>query len=122
MFYRLPSLRPSVLWVLGSRTFVNLDEMREGIKSTGTGIGGSGGADRVKEVLIEGHGHLLPFSAVGQTADACAAWLKTEMSLYRKQEAEWNEKRAAMTPRDHLTLPPQWAKVVKPPSAFKGKI
>ena len=96
--------------------------MREGIKATGSGVGGSGGADRVKEVLIKGHGHLLPFTAVAQTADVFAAWLKSEMALYRKQEVEWNEKRAAMTPRDHLTLPPQWAKVVKPLSAFKGKL
>lgn len=28
-FYRLPSLRPSALWVFGDRTYLNLDEMRE---------------------------------------------------------------------------------------------
>lgn len=123
-FYWLPSLRPSALWVLGSRTFLNLDEMRNGFQSAGAGVGGSGGLaqGRLREVLIKGHGHLFPFSAVGQTADACADWLEREMHIFKEQETEWSKKRAAMSDKDHLVLPPKWAEVVKPMSAFKGKM
>lgn len=65
-FFRLPSLRPSALWLLGERTYLRLDEMREGIKVTGTSVGGSGGVPegRVKEDLIPERGHLFPFEAV----------------------------------------------------------
>lgn len=72
-FYRIPSLRPSALWIFRDRTYLNLDEMRQAMKLTGTGIGGSGGTieGRVKEVLIQGHSHLFPFSAMKRTADVC---------------------------------------------------
>lgn len=41
---------------------------------------------------------------------------------FRNQEAEWDEERAAMLARDHLTLPSKWTEVVKSLSAFKGKL
>lgn len=98
--------------------------MREAVKLTGTGIGGSGGAAerRVREVLIQGHSHLFPFSAVKQTTNVCSEWLRTEMMNFRNQEAVWDQKRAAMSARDHLTLPSKWMEVVKPLSACKGKL
>jgi len=59
-FLRLPTLRPSVLFLLGKQTFLSLDEMREGIKMTGSGVGGSGGIPegRVKEDMMLKHGHV----------------------------------------------------------------
>ncbi|PYI03027.1 hypothetical protein BO78DRAFT_410128 [Aspergillus sclerotiicarbonarius CBS 121057] len=90
-YYRLPTLRPSCLWVLAAKTYLRLDEMREGIRTCGSGVGGSGGVSqgRVKEVTLSGSGHLFPFQEVGRSAETCAAWLETEMERYRMAENEW---------------------------------
>ncbi|KAG6993744.1 abhydrolase domain-containing protein mpaH [Physcia stellaris] len=58
LWYRLPELCPSVLFLTGGETEMRLDEIREGIKTTGTGVGGSGGQaeGRVKEKTFPGAG------------------------------------------------------------------
>ncbi|KAJ8061934.1 hypothetical protein OCU04_009719 [Sclerotinia nivalis] len=114
-WYKLPTLRPSALWVLGTKTYLSIDEMREG-------IGGSGGIKegRVKEVLMEG-GHLFPFEDVPVTGKACAEWLGEEMDRYRKIEEKWVE-RKKMSKRDHIVLSEEWMRVVKPLPAFKNKL
>ncbi|PYH91593.1 hypothetical protein BO71DRAFT_385251 [Aspergillus ellipticus CBS 707.79] len=94
-FHRLPTLRPSCLWVLGGATYLKLDEMREGIKICGTGVGGSGGAveGRAKEVALDGLGHLISFQDVEKVGEPCAVWLGEEMEKYRALERDWEEKR-----------------------------
>ncbi|RAK96670.1 uncharacterized protein BO80DRAFT_428951 [Aspergillus ibericus CBS 121593] len=123
IYYRLPTLRPSCLWVIGAKTYLGLDEMREGIRTCGTGVGGSGGMaqGRVKEVILPGSGHLFPFQEVGRSAETCAAWLETEMERYRMAEKGWQEQRQLMSKRDHLVLPDEWFKVLKPPRASRSK-
>lgn len=110
--------------MVGEKTFLSLDEMREGIKMAGTGIGGSGGLPevRVKEVMLRGHGHLLPFTAVKEAARICGEWLGSEMEMFRERERKWSDQRGKMTARDHLTLSRTWMEVVKPPSAAKTKL
>ncbi|PWY94065.1 hypothetical protein BO94DRAFT_532025 [Aspergillus sclerotioniger CBS 115572] len=122
-YYRLPTLRPSCLWVLGAKTYLRLDEMREGIRTCGCGVGGSGGVAqaRVKEVIMSGLGHLFPFQDVGRSAETCAAWLETEMERYRVAEKEWKEKRQLMSKRDHLVLTDEWFKVLRPPRQSQSK-
>lgn len=105
-FHRLPHLRPSVLYIFGSESFLSTPVMKaDKLANTGTGVGGSGGvkAGRVAEVTFEGVGHLIPMEVVGRTADACAGWLALEVERWRGIEDE--EKRA-------------WAQV---PSAEKAK-
>lgn len=122
-FYRLPSLRPSVLWLLGEKTYLHMDEMREGIKITGTGVGGSGGISegKVKEVNIKGRGHLFPFNAVEETAE-CGKWLSEELDKFREIEVKWNNERKQMSPHDHLVTTGKWLEVIKPLSSFKNKL
>ncbi|KAF7924912.1 hypothetical protein EAE99_006389 [Botrytis elliptica] len=123
-FYRLPSLRPSVLWLVGEKTYLRLDEMREGIKVTGTGVGGSGGIPdgRVKEIVMSKQGHLFPFEATSQTAKECSEWLAAELETFRETEKQWRESRKHMTVRDHMVPSQKWLQVVKRPSRQKNKL
>jgi hypothetical protein len=123
-FYRLPSLRPSVLWMLGEKTYLRVDEIREGIKVTGTGVGGSGGIPegRVKELVVKNRGHLFPFEEVAHTAKECSAWLTQEMGRFRQTEKAWNDQRANMSVEEHMVLSKKWMETVKPFSAFKNKL
>ena len=119
-YYRLPTLRPSALWVLGEKTFIRLDEIREGVKSCGIGVGGSGGVvdGKVKEVVIAKHGHLFPFEAVEETAYACFAWLEETLAAFRGEEEVWRKARENRGEKDDIMIDETWRKIVKPPSAF----
>lgn len=98
IFHNLPFLRPSVLYIFGTESALSAPEFRaEKMVTTGTGVSGSGGAaeGRVKEVLMEGVGHLIPMERVEETAEACAGWLGAEMGRWRVQEErerkEWRD-------------------------------
>ncbi|KAB8270075.1 alpha/beta-hydrolase [Aspergillus minisclerotigenes] len=121
-FFRLPTLRPSVIWVLGERSYLRLDEIREGIKVCGHGIGGSGGDSqgKVKEAVIPKGSHLFPFENVAEAAEISSAWLGQEVQSFVVAEKEWAEKRQAMNKREHLVLGEDWFKTIKPLSAFRS--
>ena len=65
---------------------------------TGVGVGGSGGAKegRVKEVVIEDAGHLIPMEKVGETAENVTQWVGSEMERWMEseklREQEWEGK------------------------------
>ena len=65
---------------------------------TGAGVGGSGGTKegRVKEVVIEDVGHLVPMEEVGETAENVTQWVGGEMERWREleklREQEWEGK------------------------------
>lgn len=112
-FLRLPSLRPSYVWILGGSSYLRLDEIREGIKVCGTGVGGSGGLPegRVREVTLAGLGHLMPFQEVTKVIEPCVAWLEEEMERFRETEKQWEQERKDVT---HLEVSENWYKVLKP--------
>ncbi|KAL9031710.1 MAG: hypothetical protein Q9196_000258, partial [Gyalolechia fulgens] len=96
---KLPYLRPSVFYVHGGKSYISAPELREQrMSTTGVGVGGSGGAvaGRVKQIILEGGGHLMPMEMVGELADATAEWLVEEMRHWRQQEgtfqAQWSRK------------------------------
>jgi len=111
---RLPEVRPSVLWVFGETSSMSFPEARKmKIATTGTGVGGSGGAKegRVKEVLLKGIGHLVAMEASEQCADAAAPWIGKEMQRFeaeRKAYVDWTKK--SMT--EKTTLSEEWKKRV----------
>lgn len=119
-FRRLGTLRPSCLWIVGGATFLNVDEIHEGVKICGSGIGGSGGVSegRVKEVILPGLGHLMPFQEIGTVVGPCVAWLQQEMDRFRQMEREWGEERKG---KSHLVLEKNWYKVLKPMPSGRGK-
>nr|7DBL_A Chain A, acyl-CoA hydrolase MpaH' [Penicillium brevicompactum]7DBL_B Chain B, acyl-CoA hydrolase MpaH' [Penicillium brevicompactum]7DBL_C Chain C, acyl-CoA hydrolase MpaH' [Penicillium brevicompactum]7DBL_D Chain D, acyl-CoA hydrolase MpaH' [Penicillium brevicompactum] len=120
-FRRLETLRPSCLWVIAGATFLNIDEIREGVKICGSGIGGSGGVPdgRVREVVLPGFGHLMPFQEVKTVAETCIVWLQQEMDRFRQTERQWKEDRDG---KSHLAVEENWYKVLKPiPSGRKKR-
>ena len=103
---RLPTLRPSALFVLGKKTACSLDDMHDAAVLTGTGLGGSGGIaeGKVKEVLVDG-GHMFPFTAVGETAQIVGNWLGQVIEKYTDQEDRRENERSTMIKAGHLRLP-----------------
>lgn len=97
VFRQLPFLRPSVLYIFGSLSFLTLDpaQIAEKMELTGTGPGGSGGAKegRVANVMVQGAGHLIPMEKVEESAQHVASWVGKEMARFwdgeKRTEAEW---------------------------------
>lgn len=117
-WYKLPELRPSVLYLTGGATEMRLDEIREGIKLTGTGVGGSGGfvEGRVREITFPERGHLFPMEIVNETAQACATWLSDEIKRWIEEEEEWQKSRANTSSGDNLRTDEFFRRVVRPPT------
>lgn len=89
---RLPSLRPSVLWLYGGQSDVCGMGMREEkAKLTGVGVGGSGGVEKgmVTEVTIEEFGHLVPMEATGRCAGYAADSIVPAVKRWREEEEEF---------------------------------
>ncbi|TLD11787.1 hypothetical protein PspLS_11680 [Pyricularia sp. CBS 133598] len=87
----LQHVRPSVFYVFGGASPPNGPSHREDLLArTGSGLGGSGGAKagKVDHHVIEGFGHLVPFEKPKECAEKCAAWMKSELSRWRKEEQE----------------------------------
>ena len=75
----LPFIRPSVLYVFGSKSYVSLPQWQEErMTTTGTGIGGSGGAAKgmVEKVVFEGASHTLVYEEIDRSAEVAADWLR----------------------------------------------
>ena len=126
IFKRIPTVRPSALWLMGGKSNLNRAELQQAAKACGTGVDGSGGMaeGRVKAVILPEHGHLFPMENVDGTAHECAQWLGAEMARWREAEVEWQAMRAKRSREDDLKTDERWRKIIKPLSAFrepKGK-
>lgn len=101
VFTQLPHIRPSVLYIFGSQSFLTLDpvQIQEKMELTGSGVWGSGGAKegRVANIMVQGAGHLIPMEKVGESAEHVARWVGKEMARWweneRASEAEWGGKK-----------------------------
>ncbi|KAF7714953.1 Alpha/beta hydrolase fold-1 domain-containing protein [Penicillium ucsense] len=75
----LPSLRPSVLFVYGSRSpWSSPDLQTLHVSSTGVGTGGSGGIEhgKVKKAVLEKGSHVLLLEDVDWSAQTVAEWVQ----------------------------------------------
>ncbi|KAH8665859.1 Alpha/beta hydrolase family-domain-containing protein [Tricladium varicosporioides] len=91
---RMENLRPSVLYIFGGESAMSAPESRQKkMEITGSGVGGSGGVTkgRVKEVVLNGIGHLVAMEASEKCADAAAEWLRTETKRFEKERREYEE-------------------------------
>lgn len=89
IFQDLPFVRPSVLYIFGTDSHLSAPALRaDKLACTGVGISGSGGVKqgRVKEVVLEKVGHLIPMERVGETATASTEWIGQEMERWRRDE------------------------------------
>ncbi|KAK6594191.1 toxin biosynthesis [Botrytis cinerea] len=122
---RLPQLRPSVLYIYGATSNVCSPPSRvEKLSMTGTGHGGSGGAKegKVKEVVLEGIGHLVAQEATQECADALTPWIGQELKRWKREQEEyiqWTKKSLI----EKQTLSEEWKKRVGgPPKRAGGRV
>lgn len=120
---KLPNLRPSVLWIYGGKSEVSLEDSRQEKRElTGVGPGGSGGvkAGRVKDVIIEEYGHLVPMEATTRCAEYAAASIVPAIERWHQEEAEF-ERWAKRSDTEKQVIDDQfreWVGPLKP----KGKL
>lgn len=95
----LPFVRPSVLWVFGSRSYLSAPEAQDAkMRATGTGIGGSGGAANgmVEKVVLDSS-HVLVFEQIDKCAEVAADWVRRWFQGWLEDEkvlAEYKSKRS----------------------------
>lgn len=127
-FYNLRKLQPSSLFIHGGDSAVSPPSIRKArIDATRAGRAKKGGklTRDVKEVLLDGIGHLIPMLVPGETAAAIAGWLPDELRRVQQAEDEdlkaWEglapEARSQMSEKASLLL--KYGKA--PPGAIKGK-
>lgn len=80
------------------------------METTGTGLGGSGGAieGRVKEVVLEGIGHLVAMEAVGACAEAAAMWFDQEVKRWREEEEDFQRKWSNKKKQERFMVDEEW--------------
>ena len=111
MLDNLPHLRPSALYVFGGKSPLSNPEWRkEKMDRTGTGVGGSGGAaeGRVKEVIFQDAGHLLPMEVSRDVADAVSGWIAEELKRWRRLEREWRQQWEAKSKEERTMITEEW--------------
>ena len=110
-FFRLPEVRPSVLYVFGELSYLSSPEAIETkLKQTGIGVGGSGGAEngKVKGLTLKNVGHLVAMEAVQECADAAAEWIGNEIQIWKAEEQEHRKKWMARTLVQKQTVDAEW--------------
>ena len=109
----LPRLRPGALYIFGGQSHVSApDQRNEKMELTGTGVGGSGGAQagKVRAVVLEDVGHLIPMEAVARCAAAAGEWLTSDLKRWRNEEADFQREWDAKERRSKYTITEEWKK------------
>ncbi|PSN68712.1 alpha/beta-hydrolase [Corynespora cassiicola Philippines] len=112
----LPRVRPRALFLYGERTEINLENVRELHKARmGVGPGGSGGVveGNVKQKVLEGVGHLVPFERPGLVAEEAAGWLTVEMERWKQEKRFWDTIDTKKSSDGRKKLSEHWLKSVK---------
>lgn len=115
VFRRLPNVRPSVLYIFGGDSAMSTSEQRKAkIDATGIGVGGSGGAraGRVKEVVLEGVGHLVAMEAVEKCASSAAQWIGQEVKRWVADEEEFRKMWAKESIVEKTTIDDKWREMI----------
>lgn len=113
IYFRLPEVRPSVLYVFGELSYMSSPEAIETkLAQTGSGVGGSGGIQdgKVKGVTLKNVGHLVAMEAVQECADAAAEWIDNEIRNWKAEEEEFRQKWVTKTLVEKQTVDEEWKK------------
>lgn len=96
-FTQLPFLRPACLYLHGSESHMGLAkpvEQHAKLDATGTGVGGSGGADegQVDSMTVKGSSHWIPFDKPSELATQyIGPWIDKGVRIYAdEQETQYN--------------------------------
>lgn len=90
----LPRVRPTVLYIFGGQSNIGDTASRnKKVFRTGAGVGGSGGITfgKVKQVVGEECGHLIPMENPKLCADAAASWIVQHLPSWQAEDAEFQE-------------------------------
>ena len=121
-FDKLPYVRPSVLYVHGKASFINKPQyIEEKMQLTGTGVGGSGGAERgrVKTIAVEG-GHMVCAENVKGSAAAAAEWLSQELDRWKREEEFYRTFDRKKSDRNGLVVSKDFVRNVRlPPGTLR---
>ena len=125
VFFRLPEVRPSVLYVFGDLSYMSTPDLRkEKLEATGIGVGGSGGAKdgRVKGVVLKNVGHLVAMEAAGHCADAASEWLGQELHRWRVEEEQHEKFWGTKSPLEKATINDEWKKRIGGPARHEKSV
>ncbi|KAL3474101.1 toxin biosynthesis protein [Aspergillus californicus] len=107
----LKHLRPSALYVFGSKSPVSTPEKREKLVGrTGISVGGNGGIkhSRVKEVLLKGFGHQVPLEGVAETAAALGPWIDESVRQWKGDQERVMQKWSGCEVKERLSSSGGW--------------
>ncbi|CRG83164.1 hypothetical protein PISL3812_00513 [Talaromyces islandicus] len=125
-FEYLPFVRPSVLYIFGEKSHINIPERRQDkLERTGKGLGGSGGvaANRVRSEILSKGSHMVPLEKIHDTARLLSSWLESQIRLYRAEKEFWDHGHdSEKSVQDGAALSPQWMKYVNQPVGTKRAI
>lgn len=110
-FYNLEHLRPSILYIFGGQSPLSQPDWRKAkMERTGTGVGGSGGADegKVKGKVFEDVGHLLPMEIPEECADASAEFLENDLEQWREEKEAWKKAWESKSKLERSTVSEEW--------------
>ena len=125
VYKNLPHLRPSTLYLFGGTSELSQPESRkQKLDITGTGVGGNGGlkAGRVKEVVVEGVGHLVPMIAPKVCGLSSADFLVQDLKRWRTEEEEFRKENVDKSKLERMAISEEWKKHIggdpklKPPA------
>lgn len=114
MFRRLPELKPAVLYLFGDKSDLSSPTARrEKVGSTGTGVGGSGGAARglVQEVILP-CGHMVPMERVRESAEASASFIAARLSAWELKVSRFREAWERVPHLDQVSVDRQWEREI----------
>ncbi|KAJ5733599.1 hypothetical protein N7493_002385 [Penicillium malachiteum] len=112
----LPHLAPGTLFISGERSPVYQCETHDNaVKITGTGYGGSGGAekDRIRHVVIDKGSHTLPMEKVGATAEAMGPWIQKEVQLWKEEGEKVKKEWGSLSTKQKSSFSPEWYETIE---------
>jgi pimeloyl-ACP methyl ester carboxylesterase len=121
-FAQLPFLRPSVLYIYGTEFEVTLPALRaDKMRATGTAVGGSGGAakGRVKEIMLDQIGHMIPQEVPRHCAESVAPWLRSELGRWHLEEKAFAASLTRISATEQATAGDQWKKHLASPGSHR---
>ena len=114
LFRMLPEVKPSVLYVFGKQSEASTPEMRRAkMETTGTGVGGSGGAKagKVEEVVLD-CGHLVGMERPGECAEAASSFIDAELGRWEIQERRRDEALEGLSRHERVGINDRWKEMV----------
>lgn len=108
---RLPTLRPSVLYILGETSDVATPEVISlRMRITGQGPGGSG---RAESVSLEGRGHLIAMEVPGECARLAGDWIGKEVRRWWEGDGKRFQEWKVKSLEEKTQLGPAWYEYIK---------